>query len=237
MSDVMTNGGPYRLADPMPPEQAAAPLTLEERMLEIRKRVGYVQKDAKNTGQGYSYASAEAVLNKVREAANDLGVFTSTNVALVQYQVDEGTTRCAVHMRLAFGLGGKVIVFEGVGGGQDRGDKAVMKASTAALKYALASGLLISWGDDPEADASTDKETTKRPAARRGRVPADPAKAEAKAAREEVSALLKAATTIEDLGAAKTLIQTRLTQGSDLYKEAVGEYTEAKTRIMSKETK
>jgi hypothetical protein len=32
-----------------------------------------------------------------------------------------------------------------------------MKASTAALKYLLAGAFNISWGDDPEADASTDK--------------------------------------------------------------------------------
>ena len=44
-----------------------------------------------------------------------------------------------------------------MGQGTDKGDKAVMKANTAALKYALAGIFLISWGDDPEADVETDK--------------------------------------------------------------------------------
>jgi hypothetical protein len=37
-----------------------------------------------------------------------------------------------------------------------------MKANTAALKYAVAAGLLISWGDDPEADASTDRDAYRK---------------------------------------------------------------------------
>jgi hypothetical protein len=53
-------------------------------------------------------------------------------------------------------------VFEGVGGAADVrykgdtptacGDKAVMKATAAAVKYALTTGFLIATGDDPEAD-------------------------------------------------------------------------------------
>jgi hypothetical protein len=35
-----------------------------------------------------------------------------------------------------------------------------MKANTAALKYAYANALTISWGDDPEADTKTDKAAT-----------------------------------------------------------------------------
>lgn len=219
----------------MSEDTAPAPvreMTLVERLVEIRKRCGYVQKDATNTGQGYRYASAEAVLNKVRDAANDLGVATASEVMTTHFQVDEGTTRCAVHMSLKFSMGGQTVTFQGVGGGQDRGDKAVMKASTAALKYALASGLLISWGDDPEADASTDGPAKPR----KTRTPKDPAVAEAKAAtsrvREEVTQLLKAATTLEDLSPIKTLIQTKLTQGTVDYKDAVAEYTEVKNRLM-----
>lgn len=206
-------------------EETQTPLSLEERMLKIRQAVGYVQKDAKNSGQGYRYASAEAVLTKVREAANELGVVTSSNVTLTHYQVDEGITRCAVHMRLAFVLNGKAIVFEGTGGGQDKGDKAVMKASTAALKYALASGFLISWGDDPEND---EEEKPKR-----GRKPADPAKAAEKAASAEVEVMLNQTATVEALANVKTFIQTKMTAGTPAYKAAVEAYTAKKKTIMS----
>jgi hypothetical protein len=46
---------------------------------------------------------------------------------------------------------------EGMGSGQDAGDKAIMKAQTAAIKYAWMLALSISTGDDPEEDAGTDE--------------------------------------------------------------------------------
>jgi hypothetical protein len=47
----------------------------------------------------------------------------------------------------------------GLGSGQDVGDKAVMKAQTAAIKYAYLMSLAISTNDDPEADSRTDEGT------------------------------------------------------------------------------
>ena len=44
-----------------------------------------------------------------------------------------------------------------IGSGQDAGDKAVMKAQTAAIKYAYMLSLCIATGDDPEADSKTDE--------------------------------------------------------------------------------
>lgn len=40
----------------------------------------------------------------------------------------------------------------GLGSGQDSGDKAIMKAQTAAIKYAYLLSFAISTGDDPEND-------------------------------------------------------------------------------------
>ena len=47
---------------------------------------------------------------------------------------------------------GESIDLYGIGTGQDAGDKAVMKAETAAIKYAYLLSMAISTGDDPEAD-------------------------------------------------------------------------------------
>ena len=52
---------------------------------------------------------------------------------------------------------GEFVMFQGIGSGQDAGDKAVMKAQTAAIKYAYMMSLCIATGDDPEADAKTDE--------------------------------------------------------------------------------
>ncbi len=50
---------------------------------------------------------------------------------------------------------------DGWGAGCDKGDKAPMKSVTAASKYALANAFCISLGEDPEADAETDKAADK----------------------------------------------------------------------------
>jgi hypothetical protein len=51
---------------------------------------------------------------------------------------------------------GESVSFSGIGTGQDSGDKSVMKAQTAAIKYAYLLSMAISTGDDPEADNRTD---------------------------------------------------------------------------------
>lgn len=53
---------------------------------------------------------------------------------------------------------GETVTITGLGSGQDSGDKAVMKAQTAAIKYAYLLSMAISTGDDPEADIKTDQE-------------------------------------------------------------------------------
>ena len=50
----------------------------------------------------------------------------------------------------------ETMIISGIGGGQDAGDKAVMKAQTAAMKYAFMMALEMSTGDDPEKDNGTD---------------------------------------------------------------------------------
>jgi len=56
---------------------------------------------------------------------------------LVTWQITDGET-------------GEFVNFQSVGSGSDSTDKAVYKAMTGALKYALLLGFLIPTGDDPE---------------------------------------------------------------------------------------
>jgi hypothetical protein len=62
-----------------------------------------------------------------------------------------------VRITLTFHHGEETLSAQGIGQGFDKGDKAVMKAMTAAQKYAYATAFCISWGDDPEADSTTDR--------------------------------------------------------------------------------
>ena len=62
-----------------------------------------------------------------------------------------------VQIKLIDSESGESVNFFGIGSGQDAGDKAVMKAQTAAIKYAYMLSLCIATGDDPEADRKTDE--------------------------------------------------------------------------------
>ena len=135
--------------------------TLVQKLADVMAEVGYVQKDATNEFHKYRYASAAAVLSKVNAALSSRGIAVSSMAELVahdriQGDKDKHKTIAVVKLTLIFNDGTDALQIEGLGSGEDTGDKAVMKANTAALKYALANAFLISWGDDPEADPSTD---------------------------------------------------------------------------------
>lgn len=165
-----------------PPDHAA----LHKDLAEVMGEVGYVQKDGVNIFHRYKYATAESLLKKVNPALSARGICVSTTSELLRYERvgAEGKEKVSavIHMTVYLGRGNASVKLEGLGEGSDSGDKAVMKANTAALKYALSGGFLISWGDDPEADASTDAdvadvaEEEPAPAPKKGR------KAKAKAA-------------------------------------------------------
>ena len=143
---------------------------LAKKLAEAMSEVGYVQKDATNDFHRYRYASAEAVLRKVNAALSSRGVAVATQAELLRYDRVPGSKGgennvAVVKLALEFTDGEERIHVEGLGSGMDSGDKAVMKANTAALKYAVANAFLISWGDDPEADAATDEEAAKPKAA------------------------------------------------------------------------
>lgn len=146
--------------------------SLAAHLADIMSEVGYVQKDARNDHFKYSYASADAVMSKVREACSKRGIgIVGTQAFVVSYE----NNVAVVKVTQTYGLGDQRVSFEGLGSGKDSGDKAIMKANTAALKYLLSLAFNISWGDDPEADSSVDKEASepqKRPSARRQAEPA-----------------------------------------------------------------
>jgi hypothetical protein len=63
---------------------------------------------------------------------------------------------------LTDGDSGESAVIQSMGSGADTGDKAIPKAQSNAMKYALLMGFLLSTGDDPELTDSSDRQ--RRPA-------------------------------------------------------------------------
>ena len=127
--------------------------TLESKLVSVMHSVGSVSKDRVNSFHGYSYVSADAVMNKVRKALVGSGIALSTEAELLRFEGGHAIVR----VTLTFNYGEESLSAQGIGQGFDKGDKAVMKAMTAAQKYAYATAFCISWGDDPEGDAATDE--------------------------------------------------------------------------------
>jgi len=133
---------------------------LSQKLAEVMAEVGYVQKDAHNDFSHYDYASLKAVLRKVNPALSKRGIAVSSQAEILSQVRIPGkygdNNMVTVKISLEFVDGEERIHAEGIGSGLDAGDKGAMKANAAALKYALANAFMISWGDDPEADVSTD---------------------------------------------------------------------------------
>jgi len=138
---------------------------LYQRYIKVMKDCGYIQKQGRNDFHKYNYAAAAQVLEKVNESCVENGIAT---IAIPEVLTVETPTnrsgaqenRVTVHMAVTLvniDDPKEQMTLHGIGCGQDAGDKAVMKAQTAAMKYAWMMGLQISTGDDPEADTDVDK--------------------------------------------------------------------------------
>lgn len=137
-------------------------MTFAEKLLALYDRFKYVQKTGSNSHFKYKFFQESAIKRKLNEACRDLGLLImETRVE----PVGECTGKVAVvkfSMRLCdsnqMASGAREGTYlEGIGGGMDSGDKAPMKALVSAMKYAIANGLMVETGDDPEDDPSTDE--------------------------------------------------------------------------------
>lgn len=140
---------------------------LAKKLIDIMQECAYVTKNGVNNFHKYKYATSADVLEKVNAAMVKHGVCTIAIPEIVS--IDEITTAKGNVERLATVKinitfvdkdSEDSITITGLGSGQDAGDKAVMKAQTAAIKYAYMLSFAIATGDDPEADSKTDQTST-----------------------------------------------------------------------------
>lgn len=137
---------------------------IAKKLLAVMADCAYVAKNGINSFHKYKYATAEDVLQKVNESLVKNKIVSIASPDL-QQMVDvtnlKGNTEhlatVIVKIQLIDSESGESVIIVGIGSGQDAGDKAVMKAQTAAIKYAYMLSLCIATGDDPEADAKTDE--------------------------------------------------------------------------------
>lgn len=134
------------------------------KLTKIMQACAYVQKTGYNDFHKYKYATAADVLEKANEAMVENKVACHVVPKLIEFR-DVTTKKGDIEhlatieatVNLIDSESGETLQLVGMGSGQDAGDKAIMKAQTAAVKYAWMMSLNISTGDDPEADENTDK--------------------------------------------------------------------------------
>lgn len=143
---------------------------IAKKLVLIMGECAHVAKDGFNDYHKYKYASAAGVLEAINAALvkhkvasvvtpNILNSYDVTNAkGNIEHQVTVGC-----NILLIDSESGESIDLFGIGTGQDAGDKAVMKAETAAIKYAYLLSMAISTGDDPEADTKTDENSFAEP--------------------------------------------------------------------------
>ncbi|MBR2142957.1 MAG: ERF family protein [Anaerovibrio sp.] len=141
------------------------------KLVKVMEEVSHVQKNGRNEYLKYQYATAADVLKKINEALCKNKICSVTKANLVSLEKvtnskgnQENLATVRMDIRLIDSESGEYVDIVGLGSGQDGGDKGIMKAATASIKYAYMTAFCISTGDictstwdDPEADIRTDQ--------------------------------------------------------------------------------
>ncbi len=150
---VKTSASTFDVAAP-----GAVRLNLRQKLAEVRRRIGYVQKRGHNERFNYSYVTAADIAGSVGDILAELGVVVIPTLEDISYESaanrGEATRMARVVMAYTFADvdSGEEVIAKVAGQGLDPGDKAPYKAMTGALKYALLQSFLLATGDDPEDD-------------------------------------------------------------------------------------
>jgi hypothetical protein len=143
---------------------------IHEAILEVMKRVDYVQKK-KSPNLNYTFAGEADLIAALRPAMLDSNI-TVAVVGISDWKMDEYTTKNGSRMvdatqlsviRFTHAPSGSFIDVTARGEGADTGDKSSNQAQTGAYKYALRQTFMIETGDDPDNDASVERAPARKP--------------------------------------------------------------------------
>ena len=117
---------------------------LHKRLSALAASCAYIRKDGINQFHKYSYATAAQIFERVGEGLSIVGLVSVPEFTLIETSLRTNAkggqeTLATVQCRLSlFGEDdeSRCVVTTAYGSGMDNGDKAIMKAQTAALKYA-----------------------------------------------------------------------------------------------------
>ena len=128
--------------------------------MEIRRRIGQVEKRGINEAGNYRYVRAADLAGPIGDLLAEYGIILLPRLESISSEplgVDHDRSEHLTHVVVAYTFvdakTSEELSVKVAGEGADPGDKSVCKAQTSALKYALLQSFLIATGDDPEADS------------------------------------------------------------------------------------
>jgi len=142
--------------------------SLHRKLAQVMYEVGRIPKNgtAPAAMGGYSFVEVGDAADVIRKALADAGVtMIPGNIELIgenEHATSSGKMMTTVTVRTTWTLTdaatGETATIQSMGSGADMGDKAIPKAQSNAMKYALLMGFLLSTGDDPERQDTSDRQ-------------------------------------------------------------------------------
>lgn len=129
---------------------------LMKKLVDITSTIDRIPKNGHNDFHHYDYALESDIKDVVRKEMTERGLQIIPNElsrTITQISAKNGSQQLVsleVEYTIFDAESGESVKMKGYGDGQDSGDKAVYKAKTGALKYALTTLFMIPTGDDPE---------------------------------------------------------------------------------------
>lgn len=134
---------------------------LAKKLVLAVKAIDAVEKRGRNSNQNYDYVKATDVAREVRKVLVEQGIsfsYSTGNTERWEKVSDDGKkvmyyVQLSILVTFTDTESGEQLETYGLGWGMDPGDKAIYKAMTGALKYALRMNFLIPDELDPENDS------------------------------------------------------------------------------------
>lgn len=137
---------------------------IEQAILEVYNKVGYVQKQGRMQGGGanYTFAGERDFIEAIRPAMVEAGITMQLGEITYrergQYVTAKGSPMNTTYLEgvvvFVHAPSGTATRCMAAGEGSDSGDKSAPKAMTGLYKYALRQTFLIETGDDPDNHSS-----------------------------------------------------------------------------------
>lgn len=155
------------MAEEATPEKTNDTRNIYQRMLAVMAQCSYVQKDQKKVAGQYTAVKHDDVVAKVRSYLIKEGVLPITTIIareLITNTVEINKVQVIKHRAEVTALVRFVNIdnpeeyfeVQSYGSGEDKGDKAIGKAISYAVKYAFLKALMLETGDDADHDASVE---------------------------------------------------------------------------------